>query len=107
MPVITSGPRLLVKASGPVPAAQMAVGGTQVAFTAEPLFRSIGVRDGLGAAAASRWYVLKAPPAAAEANAWDLCHAAVTGGLGVAGAGQVEVAEPDFQQRWVVGREGE
>lgn len=40
------------------------------------------------------------------ANPWDLCHELVRGGLGVTGGPNVVFAEPDLQQRWLIGRPG-
>ena len=39
----------------------------------------------------------------AETNVWDLCHHAVTQGFGIAGLGNAQFAEPDFEQQWITG----
>ena len=46
---------------------------------------SVPLDRGLGAAFVPEWYVMSAIAAAAEVDAWDLCHHLVTQGFGVAG----------------------
>ncbi|HKH27190.1 MAG TPA: S8 family serine peptidase, partial [Sphingomicrobium sp.] len=60
----------------------------------------------MAAAGGDGWYAVDLPTAAAEGNAWDLCHALVSGGLG-AGAAAPGFAEPDLRQQWIVGEAGE
>ena len=45
---------------------------------------SVRLDRGLGAAFVPEWYVMSAIAAAAQVNAWDLCHHLVTQGFGVA-----------------------
>lgn len=105
--------RLLVKTKPGVPGARLQINGAKLRFDAEPLFKSIGAKRGrLPAAPAATWHVLK-PAADAGiagtadvANPWDLCHQLLASGLGIAGGDQVEFAEPDLQQQWLVGRPG-
>ncbi len=99
--------RILVKAAGAPSEARLSFDGTPVTFTATPLFRCIEEGAGLGAAAASRWYVLTAPPQFAEPNPWDVCHQILSQGMGVAGAAAPEFAEPDLGQQWKTGDDGE
>ena len=107
MPILTATPRLLVKAEVGISEASLAFGSDRIVLKAEPLFTSIGRAEGLGALGASQWHILTLADAAAadEANAWDLCHALLTEGLGVAGAPAPEFAEPDLQQQWIIGDE--
>lgn len=109
-----AGSALLVKAAAMPQSLSLGMGAARFDLTAERLFASIPARGGdaglVGGAAAaggpvSQWYVLRAPPAATTAHAWDLCHALITQGLGVAGATAPEFAEPDLEQRWVFGEE--
>src|SRR5262245_11173822 len=107
--------RILVKAAGGPPQVSLSFGAAAVAFRVAPLFQSIRVPGGpglglaAGAPGASTWYVLEAPPsfAAAAPNAWDVCHALMNQGSGVAGAAPPEFAEPDLPQQWSVGQEPE
>lgn len=99
--------RILVKAAGMPSEARLSFDGAPVAFAATPLFKSIEGEAGLGAAAASRWYVLTAPPQFSEPNPWDVCHQILSQGMGVAGAGAPEFAEPDLGQQWKIGDDGE
>ena len=64
---------------------------------------SVPLDRGLGAAFVPEWYVMSAIAAAAEVNAWDLCHHLVTQGFGVAGLSATEAAEPDLEQPWITG----
>src|SRR5262245_59835402 len=100
MLAITRQPRVLVKMQG-APPQNFKMAGTQVLL--EPLFTSIGVKGGLGAAAQANWYVMSVDAPAGELNAWDLCHQLLHDGLGVAGAPALEFAEPDLEQRWLFG----
>ena len=99
--------RILVKAAGGVPAAALSFDGAQVNFAATPLFASIERPGALGAAAASRWYVLTPPPGFAEPNPWDVCHQVLQQGFGIAGAAAPEFAEPDLEQQWLAGDDGQ
>lgn len=92
--------RILVKAAGAVPAATLALGGAPVPFASTRLFSSVGQTGELGAAEAGGWYVLTSPPGLDEPNPWDMCHALLREGLGIAGAPAVEFAEPDLPQHW-------
>src|SRR5271166_2753928 len=102
MPEKTSVQRILVKAQPGLDGANFALGGSSITFEAEPLFQSIGQSGALGAAPSRTWYVLKPSIALDQPNIWDLCHSLVQNGFGVA-VGTPEFAEPDLQQRWIVG----
>ena len=94
--------RFLLKGRLPAPSMRLAIGanGTNLGFTAQPLFRSIGTSAGLEAApTGSRWFLVKSD-FGAEANPWDACHALITAGSG--NAGDVQFVEPDLMQRWPV-----
>jgi hypothetical protein len=71
----------------------------------ERLFDSIRPPEeaGLGAAPEAEWYVMSTGEAAAEVNAWDLCHHINQQGFGIAGMADVQFAEPDFEQQWATG----
>ncbi len=96
--------RFLVKGKGPAASGHFALGAgaRNIAFTSQPLFRSIGTAGGLAAAAgAPQWFLVTAEAGVGSENAWDACHALVAQGQGVA-AGGVEFVEPDLLQRWMV-----
>jgi hypothetical protein len=105
--------RLLVKTRPGVPGARLQMDDAKFRFSAAPLFKSIGVKRARTAAApAATWQILTpiadqglADPAEVG-NPWDLCHHLLENGLGVPGGDTVEFAEPDLQQRWLVGRPG-
>src|SRR5438094_926545 len=100
----TRTPRLLVKLPAAPPKATFGFGARTLDVGFERLFDSIrpaGSR--LGAAAEPEWYLMSAGAAAAELNAWDLCHHLVTQGFGVAGLNQAQFAEPDLEQQWISG----
>lgn len=103
MPVVKGVSRLLVKAPARLTSATLTMGPQAVPLGVEPLFSSIGRGDGLGAMALDQWFLLTPPQGALEDNAWDLCHALITDGLGVAGVPSPTFAEPDFQQQWITG----
>ena len=113
MPVNNSEVRLLVKSRPGVSGARLQIDNSKLRFAAEPLFASIGGRRGrLAAALSATWHLLKpvteagiASPADV-ASPWDFCHQLLEEGLGIAGGGEVEFAEPDLQQQWLVGRPG-
>ena len=113
MPVNNSEVRLLVKSRPGVSGARLQIDNSKLRFAAEPLFASIGGRRGrLAAAPSATWHLLKpvteagiASPADV-ASPWDLCHQLLEEGLGIAEGGEVEFAEPDLQQQWLVGRPG-
>jgi hypothetical protein len=94
--------RILIKAAPGLAEQKLTFGAASEPFTIEPLYRSIGAQPGLGAAAADIWYVATPPAAATTQNPWDLCHAVVEKGFGVAGTGPT-FAEPDIEQSWVHG----
>ena len=80
----------------------LAAGAAQVDLAVEPLFKSIEDKPRMGLAAAPQWQLVTAPDEAAELNTWELCHQMMKGDLGIAGV-NVEYAEPDLEQRWIVG----
>jgi Subtilase family len=113
MPNSSGELRLLVKMKSGATGAMLRMNGARFRFAVDPLFTSIGMgQERRGVAAQSRWHMLtsKAEPdnatAAEVANPWDICHQLLQEGLGVTGAGQVEFAEPDLRQQWLVGRPG-
>jgi hypothetical protein len=108
MPDGASGNRILVKMKPGLPSAKLSIAGGRLHFTAEPLFKSIGAgRSQRAVSPTATWHLLKLSEergvaAAAEiANPWDVCHQLLTDG-----GAQVEFAEPDLQQQWLVGRPG-
>lgn len=96
--------RFLVKTASGLPSAQLTFGAATVEFTVEPLLPSIDRPASLGAAAGETWQILTPPPSFAEAADWDVCHALLEQGLGVAGAQAPVFAEPDLEQQWITGR---
>jgi hypothetical protein len=99
--------RILVKAAPGLPAAQLTFGAAAINFTVSPLFKSIGQQAALGAASADVWQILTPPPGFAEENAWDVCHALLQQGFGIAGAPAATFAEPDLEQQWITGRDSD
>jgi hypothetical protein len=99
--------RILVKATPGLPGAQLSFGAASVNFSISPLFESIGQQPGLGAASGDVWQILTPPPGFAEANDWDVCHALLQQGFGIAGAPAASFAEPDLQQQWITGRQSD
>jgi hypothetical protein len=104
MPIAIDAPRILVKTRAGLPTTPLALGAAAGRFTATPLFHSIGL--GQGIAAPSTWYALTPATPLDGGNPWDMCHAALQSGLGIAGP-PVEFAEPDFRQQWIIGRDAE
>lgn len=98
--MITRTPRLLVK-TNPIPTGSpFALGKTRL--TLRPLFPEHNHRVRMGAATEAQWHIAEVPEAGDEVDAWDLCHQLHTEGLGIAGAGGVDFAEPDVVQQWPV-----
>jgi hypothetical protein len=96
--------RFLVKGKGPAASGHFALGAgaRNIAFTSQPLFRSISAAGGLAAAASpSQWFLVTAEAGVDSESPWDACHALMAQGQGVA-AGGVEFVEPDLLQRWMV-----
>jgi subtilisin family serine protease len=111
MAIASATQKLLVKTAAGLPA-RFSFGATS--FRVEPLFTSIGRPMAPAAAGGGTWHVLTTADGTATTadgtagqNPWDLCHQILQGGLGFRGAPAVEFAEPDWQQRWVVGRDAE
>jgi hypothetical protein len=105
--------RLLVKMKPGAPGARLRMDGAKFRFDVEPLFKSIGTEHiRRGVAPAPSWHILKSTAETGVANAsevgnpWDICHQLLTEGLGIAGGDQIEFAEPDLQQQWLIGRPG-
>jgi hypothetical protein len=94
--------RFLVKATPDLPSSRLEIGPAKatLAFSAEPLFHSIGASR-QGVAPVATWQLLTAD-AETDINPWDACHAMLTQGLGVSGA-SAEFAEPDLAQSWRIG----
>lgn len=99
--------RILVKAAPGLSETKLTFGATAVPFEVEPLFKSIGSQSALGAVADDVWYVLKPTAAADTKNPWDLCHALMQQGFGIAGAAPPKFAEPDIEQKWITGSPSE
>jgi hypothetical protein len=108
MPSGNSKFRLLVKTAPGPAAVQLSLNGQRFGFS----MTSLQVAQRRGVARTVRWHALTPAPSPGLAedwgttNAWDMCHELVSGGLGVDGGSQVEFAEPDLQQQWLVGRPG-
>jgi subtilisin family serine protease len=109
MPDNVSSFRILAKMKSGSSRANLSIDAGRLSFTAEPLFKSISAaRTQRGATTAATWHLLKldiergVPAAAAEiTNPWDVCHQ-----LLVDSGDQIEFAEPDLLQQWLVGRPG-
>lgn len=104
----TRAPRLLVKLSAAPAQASFRFGAASLNVGFERLFKSIPPTaqqssSALTAAPEAEWYIVSAVQAAAEVNAWDLCHHLVVQGFGVAGLSNAQFAEPDLQQQWIIG----
>ena len=95
--------RFLVKMRAPAGQASVQLFGAAVPLHIRPLFQSIGAPTGLGLAAGASWHIVEPALALDAGNPWDVCHAMVTQGLGLAGAALPEFAEPDFAQSWITG----
>lgn len=113
MPDNNSEIRLLVKTKPGVPGARLQIDSGSLQFAAQPLFKSVGLKRGrLAAAPSGTWHLLKvvAKPGFAGppdvASPWDLCHELLENGIGITGGEQLQFAEPDLEQRWLVGRPG-
>ena len=107
MEALTRRPRLLVKMSPGPQRLTLAAGKSKFGLKAEPLFQSIKDKPKIGLAQAPQWHMVAAADDTDEANVWDLCHEAMTGGLSMAAGGRVEFAEPDLEQRWIFGTEAQ
>lgn len=91
-------PRLLFK-SKPVPSgAGFSVG--KIPFRAEPLFSGRRETMAMGGASAAEWHITDLPDSLGEMDLWDLCHTLQAKGMAVAGAADIEFAEPDLEQPW-------
>ena len=95
--------RILVKAAPGLSDTKMTFGAAGAPIKVERLFTSIDSQAAFGAAASDVWYVLTPPPAMAEQSAWDVCHSLLQDGFGVAGTLPPKFAEPDIEQKWIVG----
>jgi hypothetical protein len=98
----TQGTRILVKTKPGVSSSTLALGADRIRVQLEPLFTSIGRAQDQAAAPASAWHVLTAEATPGDSSPWDICHALIAHGLGIAGAPAPDFAEPDLQQRWPV-----
>src|SRR5262249_21865287 len=82
--------RFLVKGKGPAASGHFALGAgaRNIAFTSQPLFRSISAAGGLAAAASpSQWFLVTAEAGVDSESPWDACHALMAQGQGVAAGG--------------------
>lgn len=76
--------------------ARAGIAATEVAFTSEPLFQSVGVGRGRGVAARGGVWRLATASAALDGDAWDHCHAILAQNDGVM------LVEPDLEQQWAI-----
>ena len=90
--------RLLVK-SLPVQAGVSFVGDSQLHI--ESLFPDEASAADLGMLQTTRWHIAHLPAQIDQAAAWDMCYQMHGGGMGWA-AGNIEFAEPDLQQQWIL-----
>lgn len=102
MPTGRQGTRFLVKTGLGVSSGTLSLAPGNVPVRLEPLFASIDRKQRQAAAPGSAWHVLNAAGEFGDASPWDVCHALVTRGLGIAGAAAPEFAEPDLQQQWPI-----
>src|SRR5262249_58821436 len=89
--------RFRVKGKGPAASGHFALGAgaRNIAFTSQPLFRSISAAGGLAAAASpSQWFLVTAEAGVDSESPWDACHALMAQGQGGA-AGGGGIVEPD------------
>ncbi len=99
--MVSLSPQFLVKAHRDAKTGTLALGDSARQVALSPLLPSIEAEShrGLGVRDAPVWHL-----AAVEdegANPWDLCHALLDQGLGVAGAAGIAFAEPDIEQSWI------
>jgi len=92
--------RLLIKSKSIPKGAAFAL--DSIPFRAEPLFSAPGKRKAFTFDGASEWYAATPPSDLDAAGMWDLCHRLQAKGMGVAGAADVEFAEPDVEQQWKI-----
>jgi hypothetical protein len=103
---ITTKPRLLLKFAGTPGAALAAAGPVElglrdVGFKLEPLFQNVPTQQAaLGVEAPSQWFLAETDVETDEVNPWDVAYRAISRGLGVAGAPEPELVEPDLLQSW-------
>ena len=101
--------RLLVKMAPVDAKIAVSLKGAELPFKAIPLQQKARHRE---VSTSAVWHSVTPIPsralavAADRTNPWDLCHALMRSGLGVAGGPAIEFAEPDLQQQWLVGRPG-
>src|SRR5215469_6706462 len=75
--------------------ARFGMAGTEVVFTTEPLFQSVGVTGRRGVATSGGvWRLASARAQLHDGDTWDHCHAMLEQNAGVA------LVEPDFEQQW-------
>lgn len=92
--------RFLVKML-PAPAnAALSIAGRP--FTIRPLYPCEAPAP-LGVAAQPVWHLVESNTPLDTVNPWDVCHAFVADGVGLAGVPHPEFAEPDFAQTWISG----
>jgi subtilisin family serine protease len=94
--------RFLVKLRSDAGTTAFELDGAAVAFELTPLLPSMERDQRLGAGQGAKWHVLTPKFALDGMQAWDVCHALVSQGLGFGGEAP-EFAEPDIQQRWAAG----
>ena len=100
--------RLMMKIAGGAPQTfRLGFGKAKFNLKTEPLFQNfpVDMQGRLGMAGGGSWHVATVDTGFAisgDVNPWDLCHKAMTEGIGIAGT-KVIFAEPDFEQRWIFG----
>lgn len=99
MAVPSQKAQILVKSTKLPDRTRLRLDGRSMAFTAQPLFRSVDAAA-QGMAAAPHWQILTPGPQEPDVNPWDLCHGLVGGRFRIAGGGDVLFAEPDLAQPW-------
>ncbi len=101
---------ILLKLSGTPPAAtSLALKAGKQPFGFQPLYPAEPGKRGLGVAPAQPdWFVATPGDGEGVANAWDICHEVMQGGMGLAaGFPEVHFAEPDLEQQWPTGSEAQ
>ena len=99
--------RMLLKlaTSGATPLTEAKFGAAGASVSLRHLFAAgtAPAGPGVAAAAPAAWYIAEASPGssfgATSAHPWDLAHAALRDGIGLANT-QVLAAEPDLEQAW-------
>ncbi len=100
---MANGFRVLAKSRNEPHRVALGVQEVTTDFTVEPLFQSIGREKGPAAAATSSWRVLSFKDTVEAPNPWQACHQLVAASKGT--DAEIEFAEPDLEQAWVLPRD--